>query len=441
MPLRATRRLVVDLHSHSGASGGVGQVSLETVAGTMALKGIDVFGTGDCLHRGWRERLASSLDPAEKGLFRLANAPEPLSNARFALQTEIILTAPVPSGGRKLVHLVMLFPSFAAADAAHDLLAGWEVKLGIGRPILKCADAGEVAARLHRIAAVDESVELIPAHVLTPQGIYGSSNPVDSMATFFGEAVSLFHAVETGLSADPQVLALIPELDELALVSASDCHSGALNRVGREFTALEADSMSFEGIIRAIRERKVLYTAEFPPSEGRYFLTGHRAGRQGHENGAHCYFSPDREPADGRCPVCHKPLTVGVLHRALHLARAQGRPATPDSARPLQSSFHLVPLVEIIAASIGVKGAGSKRVRAHFDAVLAVMGTETALWDRTEEGIEQELRDAVPTEVLEGILAVRREDFGFLPPGHDGSYGRLVLGETVPWLGHRAVVS
>ena len=42
--------LSVDLHSHSGHAGGVGNIRLEDIARAMRKKGIDVFGTGDCLH-------------------------------------------------------------------------------------------------------------------------------------------------------------------------------------------------------------------------------------------------------------------------------------------------------------------------------------------------------------------------------------------------------
>ncbi len=37
-------RYVVDLHSHSGYAGGVGDISLDVVAETMAKKGINAFG-------------------------------------------------------------------------------------------------------------------------------------------------------------------------------------------------------------------------------------------------------------------------------------------------------------------------------------------------------------------------------------------------------------
>ena len=43
-------QLCVDLHSHSGYAGGVGDIQLNDIVNTMSYKGIDVFGTGDCLY-------------------------------------------------------------------------------------------------------------------------------------------------------------------------------------------------------------------------------------------------------------------------------------------------------------------------------------------------------------------------------------------------------
>jgi PHP family Zn ribbon phosphoesterase len=425
--------LTVDLHSHSGASGGVGDVSLATVAETMAKKGIGVFGTGDALHDGWLAHLESALAPAEPGLYRLEGIA---SGARFLIQTEIIVTCPVEGGGRKTVHVVILLPGLAAARDAAARCEAWGVKRNIGRPFLACGGPDEVAERLEAIAGIDDAVEIIPAHVLTPQGIYGSNRPVDSMEAIFGPFTPRIRAVETGLSADPQVLALIPELDARTLLSASDCHSGALNRVGREFTTLRVDALSYPAIIGAIRNREVSLTAEFTPAEGRYFLTGHRAGRRGHEGGRFCYYSPDRTPPDGMCPICGKPLTVGVLDRALTLSRNQGESRTLAEAEPSQRFLHLVPLVEVLAAGIGVKSAASKKVRALYDRLLEEVGTETAFWA---------LEDAEAMRVMErighpgaaaAVTQVRAGAFTFEPLGYDGEYGALVLGRSGAWFGH-----
>ena len=139
----------------------------------------------------------------------------------------------------------------------------------------------------------------------------------ESIDEFFGESSSYIHAVETGLSADPMILGMIPELDNRTLISNSDCHSGASHRLGREFTTLDIKEKTYRGIIDAIRNGKVIRTAEFNPAEGRYFLTGHRGDKKGHE-GVACSFSPSFAPADNICPICSKKLTIGVLQRSLY---------------------------------------------------------------------------------------------------------------------------
>ncbi|MDR0362792.1 MAG: endonuclease Q family protein [Planctomycetota bacterium] len=434
-------RYVVDLHSHSGYAGGVGDISLPAVARTMARKGIDAFGVGDCLQPAWRENLSTLLVEREEGLFALRDAPPDLAGARFVLQTEVIFTCAVPSGGRKGTHVVLTFPGFDAVDRAIALLRRWEVKLDIGRPFVKCEDAGEVAEKCHAVASLDPTVMIIPAHVLTPQGVYGSDHPVDNLKDVFGGFAREIRAVETGLSADPGLLALLPELDGLTLVSNSDCHSGALNRVGREFTALSVPSASYPDIAGAIARGAVEYTAEFNPAEGRYFLTGHKAGLERHGD-AYCYFSPDRTPKDGLCPICGKKLTIGVLERILGLSRAQspdGVGRAPGSAPARQRAVRLVPLVEVVAAGLGVRNVSSKKAAAVFDLVLDRFRTELLLWEQPPETIAAELTGAIPDSALVAILQVRRGDFSFRP-GFDGTYGGLVLGRTIDWYGHAEIV-
>ncbi len=429
-------RYVVDLHSHSGYAGGVGNISLATVAQTMAKKGINAFGVGDCLQPAWRASLEQQLTEAEPGLFRLNDADECTSGARFVLQTEVIITSPVPTGGRKITHLVLLFPGFAAVDAAIHLFRGWEVKMDIGRPFVKCTDPADVAEKCTALRAIDDSIMVIPAHVLMPQGVYGSDRPVDSLRDVFGEFADRITTVETGLSADPELLALLPELDSRTMISSSDCHSGALNRVGREFTALEIDTPSYEEIVSALRNRRIRYTAEFDPAEGRYFLTGHKAGLENHGK-AFCYYSPDRVPGDGRCPICGKALTIGVLERILELAGNQAKAANipvrqlgqVQSAQPIKT---LVPLVEVLAAGLGVKSVTSRKIITLFEQVIHQVGTEADLWELPESDIRHAFTGTVPNPVLEAIVKVRQGDFAF-QPGFDGQYGILHLGKKIDW--------
>ncbi len=434
-------RYVIDVHSHSGYAGGVGDISLADVARTMALKGINLFGVGDCLQPAWLEKLSNQLTEKEPGLFALAGADRSLAPARFVMQTEIIVTSPVPSGGRKGTHVVLLFPGFAAAKEALRLLVKWEVKVDMGRPFLKCADAADVAEKFTELLRVDPGLMVIPAHVMTPQGVYGSDHPVDRLAEVFGEFAARISTFETGLSSDPELLGLIPELDGKTLVSNSDCHSGALNRVGREFTAVEISTPSYEEIVRSLRGGKVAYTAEFNPAEGRFFLTGHRAGLEGHGKG-YCYYSPGLAPADGLCPVCGKKLTVGVLDRVLYLSETQGGKAGArkiGAVKPRQTGRRLVPLVEVLAAGLGVKSVSGRKVLGLFQQIVAKTGTEIALWERTPGEIRAAFAGLLPEAALKAVVQVAEGDFSF-QPGFDGEYGRLCLGERIDWFGQNRVV-
>ena len=427
-------RYVVDLHSHSGYAGGVGNISLETVADTMAKKGINAFGVGDCLQPAWRERYGNKLTEKEPGLYALRDATGDQASARFVMQTEVIITSPVPSGGRKGTHVVLLFPGMSAVDAGIGLLRRWQVKLDMGRPFIKCEDAADVAEKCFAFRGIDEGVMVIPAHVMTPQGIYGSDHPVDRMAEVFGDFTEKITTVETGLSSDPELLALLPELDGKTLISNSDCHSGALNRVGREFTALDVDQPSYQEIVQALRARRIRYTAEFNPAEGRYFLTGHKAGLERH-GAAYCYYSPDRTPAGGLCPICGKPLTVGVLERVLQLSRIQssdGRGRKIGEAKPAQAAKSLVPLVEVLAAGLGVKSVSGRKIAALFGTVVGQVGTEAGLWELSSGEIAGSFSGKLPDKVLAAILAVHSGNFSF-QPGYDGEYGLLRLEEKIDW--------
>ena len=84
-------------------------------------------------------------------------------------------------------------------------------------------------------------------------------------------------------------------------------------------------------------------TVEFFPEEGKY-----HSGRAPATAGA--AWSPPRRPQlGGRCPVCGKQLTIGVLHRVEQLADRAGGLRSPD-AKPFES---LIPLPEVLAASTG----------------------------------------------------------------------------------------
>ena len=195
-------------------------------------------------------------------------------------------------------------------------------------------------------------------------------------------------------------------------MSNSDAHSPA--RIGREANIFRCRP-GYAPILEAIRDpsRGFAGTVEFFPEEGKYHFDGHRA--------CGVCMSPEETIGNGGlCPVCERPLTVGVLHRIVELAdRPEGH--VPPGALPC---VHLVPLQEIIAESLGVRSI-TARVKREYRRLLALGGTEMdiLLWHGREA-----LEAFLPERLLRGILRMREGRVG-VRPGHDGVYGVIsVLG-------------
>ncbi|PIS20880.1 hypothetical protein COT52_01520 [candidate division WWE3 bacterium CG08_land_8_20_14_0_20_43_13] len=433
-------QITVDLHSHSGASGGVGDINFDDIYKAMRLKGIDVYGTGDCLFPKWLEYLKNRFT-LNNGLL---SAPE-YSQKYFLLQTELIFTIPyqqpedsslfgtIDTGKRKSWHNVVLFPSFAACEETAKLLKKYQVKNTIGRPFVKAESLEQLEKFLFELQSIDPDIEVIPAHIFTPDGAFGSNNPINNLKDLYGSFLPCINAVETGLSANPQALMMIPQLDNLSFVSFSDAHSGALNRLGREYTKLEIEEgaekeISCKKIIQAIRNHKVKKTCEFNMAEGRYFLTGHRQ-KPNHTQPFYC--APDKTPSGYKCPICGKRLTIGVLDRVYHVSQAQNEKERVwgQSYGITRSWQTLVPLIEVIAASTGLASLPGKKINQIYRQAVSNFDGETALWETESEEIANRLENSqVNKKIINDIIAVREGLFKFDPPGFDGCYGKLVIG-------------
>ncbi len=407
-------KLAVDLHSHSGYAGGVGQIELTSVSKTMKLKGIDVFGTGDCIFPPRTEELKQELMEVSEGLFAL-----PKDDSKFLLQTEVIFsTKLVHKRNKTIAHHIILFTDFESIRKMQSLMTKWGMKNTIGRPFITSDTQKELEDQLFEISNIHPLIEIIPAHVMTPDGIFGSKNDLDELSEFYGKFLPKIRAIETGLSADPHMLEKIPDLSNLTFISNSDCHSAALNRIGREFTVLDVDQVNFKSIINAIRQNKVIMTAEFNPAEGRYFLTGHRADRKGH---SHEMIFADELPRELICPVCNKKMNLGVRERSIQLQ--------DNSIIPIFRKFmHLIPLIEVIATSQNLKSITSNKVRKLFDIIMSIFPSEIALWQ--SDSIQVMLDKRIDPKTINQILAVKKGDFIFQPPGFDGTYGKLIIGDN-----------
>ncbi|RMG26952.1 MAG: hypothetical protein D6732_20745 [Methanobacteriota archaeon] len=460
--------LTFDLHTHSGYAGGAGVGEKEKekrifkrfldAAVFSPLKGINILGTGDCQFDPWNAFLKKHLDETDDGLFEFAISESEIvkhinemkvdwnwkdyERPKYVLQTEIILTAPPKNGkGRKKAHALILFPTFETVDQFVLLLEKWETKhQNMARPFVVCENSEQVGERVNAILDIDEMVELIPAHVMTPEGVYGGNNGVNFLSEFFGESTERIHAIETGLSADPLILDFIPELRSKTFISNADAHSSGLNKIGREFTTIRTSRLSFGALTEAIRKNSIEFTGEFDPTEGRYFLSGHRDNRKHpylHLKGQYCYFSPKFTPRGNICPICGKQLTKGVLNRSYEIARQQGETRELAEIATKRKFVTMVPLIEIIAFFLGIKSITSKKSKSLYYQIISHVGTEVALWILDEKQIRAM---DIPERLIELIIEVKRGNFSFDPPGHDGKYGILKIGEKIDFENINVVV-
>lgn len=457
--------LHADLHAHSAFAGGAragGKSPAEQekkihqrflqAAVFAPLKGIQFVGTGDVQYAPWLHFLEQHTHESYPGIYRYAvdsqeltasiiakdknlgvyySQLESIPTTDYVLQTELIFTGPVPnSKKRKTAHVVITFPDFTRVHELNELLDAWGVaRQNMPRPFVVSQTVEEIAAKVHAILDLDPFMEFIPAHIMTPDGIFGGSNRINQLSDFFGSASERFSAVETGLSADPKVLGVIPELDSLTLISNADAHSSTLNRIGREFTSYELQKPSYANIITALRNNHVIKTAEFHPTEGRYFLTGHRENRQKpavHAKGQYCYFSPRHVPANDICPICKKPLTVGVLQRAYEISHAQGSERVLGDG-PQRPYVTMVPLIEIVAFTRGIKSVASKTVLKDYVQIMQIIGNEALLWTHPET-LSRLQESSVDPQLVQNIVEVANGNFAFMPAGYDGTYGKLQIG-------------
>ena len=412
-------RIIIDLHIHSPYARAVSQaMTLENLDIWAKLKGITVMGTGDFTHPRWMKEIKSQLEPAESGLYVLKKKSR---GTRFLLTVEI--SSIYSKGGKtRRIHNLIFAPSIETAEKINKTL-GWHGNIkSDGRPILGL-DAKELAKIVFDI---DKRCMLVPAHAWTPWfSVFGSMSGFDSLEECFEEYAPYIHAIETGLSSDPEMNWRVSQLDRVALISNSDSHS--LQKIGREANVLDCP-LSYDGIMDAIKShdlKRFLFTVEFYPQEGKYHYDGHRT----------CEFScaPEKtKQLKGFCPNCGKKMTIGVMNRINVLA---DRPVggKPNNAIPFK---RMVPLDEIIAESFGV-GTASKKVKNAYHDLTSAMGTEFGIL------IDISLSDlalATTSEIVEGIKRVREGNL-HIEPGYDGEYGVVKIFKPGERIGKTAQVN
>jgi len=386
-----------DLHIHSRYSRSTSPgLELPELARWAVLKGLRVVGSGDFTHPLWFSGLKTSLHETVPGLYSLETGRP---RTFFILSAEISLI--YKQGGRvRKVHLLLLAPSLATVERINTALGRRYNLTADGRPILGIS-AREISAE---ILAIDDRVLIIPAHIWTPWfSLLGSRSGFDSLEECFAEVTPFIHAVETGLSADPPMLARVSSLQPYTILSNSDAHSAAnLGREANEF----ACPLSYDGIARAIRENSVVRTIEFFPEQGKYHHDGHRL--------CGVSLAPDQtRKLAGLCPVCGKPLTLGVLYRAGELADREAQNRVPFT--------YQIPLRQVLSQVLHC-GENSQKVSRLYFALIERLGPEFTILQDTPLAVL-----AAEDEKLAAAIQAMRENRVQRQPGYDGVYGRITL--------------
>ena len=389
---------ICDLHIHSKFSGGASKyIDVFKIAYNCNLKGIQIVGTGDCLHPLWLMELKENLIECSNGIYYTPKIP----NVSFILQTEIEVIWKNHLDIKK-VHFIVLFPNFEKLDEAFNFLNRFGNLTIEGRPkIYKSAENV-----IFGLKSIDEDIEIIPAHIFTPYfGIFGDKSHFNTMKEALGYGVNYINCIETGLSADPLMIRSISELNKVSIISNSDSHSTNFHRLGREATKIQFNKLNYPNLVDSIKRNKIVKTYEFKPSQGKYYYDGHRPER--HNNKRDYYCSPKLNI--NICPYCKKKLTKGVLARVQDLS---------DQISPFKMNFqYIVPLLHLITVILGGSEYDQRNLSIYQN-LIENNESEFAIWEGKSNF------DKIPENLNEAINKIRNGKFWFIP-GHDAVYGKL----------------
>ena len=404
--------VIADLHIHSRFSRATSKnLSIDNLEKYAGIKGVDLLGTGDFQHAEWFKELSEKLFEEREGILYTK------SGFPFVWQTEISLMYTWGGRGRR-VHYVILAPGREAAEQITKFLASKGRLDYDGRPIFGFSSIELVDAMLE----IDKDIEVIPAHCMTPWfGIFGSKTGFDSLKECFEDRTDKIHAVESGMSADPEMLRKFSFLNNKAVVSFSDLHSFWPWRIGRESTIFEFDSineLSYKEILKQIRENSFLATVETDPAYGKYHWDGHR----------NCDFSCSPEEAkkiNNICPKCNQLFTIGVENRVKELANQDFN----GNDVPKKPYYKMLPLHELISAAKSC-GLSSMKVQGVYEKLLAEFENEfNILLNVKREQLSRVFLDsaAASDKLLIDLILKNREGKIKVKPGYDGVYGEMQL--------------
>ncbi len=406
--------LIVDLHVHSHFSRATSKdCTIEGLYRWGKVKGINIIGTGDFTHPQWFAEVQEKLEPTEGGLYKLkdelaaaidAYLPPSVRHSLIRFVPTVEIATIYSKGGKvRKLHQLVVMPNFAGVSELNARLDKIGNLRADGRPILGL-DSKEL---LRHALESDPNSLYIPAHIWTPWfGMFGSKSGFDSIQEAYEELAPEIKAIETGLSSDPAMNRRIRNLDGVTITSHSDAHSP--QKLGREATVIKA-SPTYADVIGAIKsnDKRLLGTIEFYPEEGKYHADGHRI--------CGIRFDPHQTKEHGGiCPMCHKPLVVGVQYRVDELADSL------DSQNNTKHVEYIVPLAEVLAELRGVKSVQGKAVLAEYLGIIAQLGSEFDILRKLPLAAVKDYSPIVG-------LAIERIRTGQVhkEPGYDGVFGTI----------------
>ncbi|MGQ9845283.1 MAG: endonuclease Q family protein [Caldisericia bacterium] len=391
-------RIIGDLHIHSKYSRATSRdMEIPSISRWAKIKGINLVGTGDFTHPDWLKEIKSYLKEYEDGIYEY-------QGVYFILSAEVNLIFSFKGKSRK-VHISLLSKSIEDVEKLNKTFSEFTDLSIDGRPILplNCMEFTKL------VKDVAPDTFIYPAHAWTPWfGIFGSVTGFDSLEEAFGNEIKHIHAIETGLSSDPPMNWMVSKLDKVTLLSNSDAHSPS--NLGREANVFNIDLNYYELIDSIIKKdkSKFLFTIEFFPEEGKYHFDGHR----------NCGVS--MSPAESIkikniCPKCHKPMTLGVLHRVYDLKDRDN--FDKNNFIPYKS---VIPLMEIISQALD-KTENSKVVQDEYSKIIGRFENEfnVLVFLPIDEMVGK------IDERIVKLIKNMRDGKVIKKPGFDGEFGKI----------------
>jgi uncharacterized protein (TIGR00375 family) len=378
-----------DLHIHSKYSiGSSKNMSIALLSTEAKKKGIQLLGSGDCLHSKWFSEI-KTMKEVDEGTFEL-------NDTRFVLSTEV--------EDNKRVHHLLFFPSLSSVlDFRERVISHSKNIDSDGRPNLRLN--GEEIAQF----AKDVGALIGPCHAFTPwTALYAYH---DSLKSCYGELEDYVSYIELGLSADSNIADKISELSHLTFLTNSDAHSPYPSKLAREFIRFEMKDITYSELRKALlREggRKPVLNVGLPPQEGKY-----------HESACiNCFTHYSLRESlmhKWKCTKCGKRIKKGVVDRVNELSTYDG----PKHPKHRPEYLHLIPLSEIIMRAKGLRSPNTKTVSRIWDNLVSNFSDEVqVLVDAPLEDIEK-----ITEEKVSGAISAFREGRVILHPGGGGRYG------------------